>query len=65
MVVLISRFIFLDGILKKYSKVGGVTELFKRTQTFLEDALNSGAATCLICIGTIKRVDKVCIETTN
>lgn len=49
----------LDGILKSYPKVGGATELLKRTQTFLEDALNSGAAVCLICIGTIKRVDKV------
>ncbi|GLV33994.1 uncharacterized protein CBL_11123 [Carabus blaptoides fortunei] len=49
----------IGSILKNYSQVGGKTEHLGRTQGFLEDALVSGAATCLICIGSIKRIEKI------
>jgi NF-X1-type zinc finger protein NFXL1 len=47
------------SVLQLYSQVGGKSEDLGRTQRFLEDAFQSGAASCLICIGSVKRHDAV------
>jgi hypothetical protein len=47
------------SVLQLYSQVGGRSEDLGRTQRFLEDAFQSGAASCLICIGSVKRNDAV------
>ncbi|KAJ9577747.1 hypothetical protein L9F63_005667 [Diploptera punctata] len=54
----------LGSVLKNYSQVGGTSEDLGRTQRFLEDAFQSGAASCLICIASVKRNDPVwnCVE---
>ncbi|XP_075230227.1 NF-X1-type zinc finger protein NFXL1 [Lycorma delicatula] len=54
----------LGSVLKSYSHFGGETYDLGRTQKFLEDAFQSGAAICLICIATVKRPDAIwsCIE---
>ncbi|KAJ8949737.1 hypothetical protein NQ318_005058 [Aromia moschata] len=52
----------IEGILENYKKTGGTTEHLGRTQTFIEEAFLSGAATCLICISRIKRDDTVHLE---
>jgi hypothetical protein len=44
------------AVFKNYA--GNQNDL-ERTQHFLEDSLRSGAEICLICIGTVKRVDAV------
>ncbi|KAK9499783.1 hypothetical protein O3M35_002755 [Rhynocoris fuscipes] len=49
----------LGSLLKNYSLLGGSNEDLGRTQNFLENAFQSGAAVCLICIGTVKRVDSI------
>nr|CAD7576458.1 unnamed protein product [Timema californicum] len=49
----------LGSVLKSYSQLGGKSEDLGRTQRFLEDAFQSGAATCLICIASVKRNDAV------
>lgn len=46
----------LASVFKGYS--GGRDELNK-TQQFLENTFQSGAATCLICIASVKRADFV------
>lgn len=48
----------LDSVFKGYD--GDKTEL-KKTQQFLENVFQSGTATCLICIATVKRSDYVII----
>ncbi|XP_055702161.1 NF-X1-type zinc finger protein NFXL1 [Phlebotomus papatasi] len=45
-----------ESVLKGYSGDSGD---LRRTHQFLENAFQSGAATCLICIGGIKRVDSI------
>lgn len=54
----------LGSVLQLYSQVGGRSEDLGRTQRFLEDAFQSGAASCLICIGSVKRNDAIwsCVE---
>ncbi|XP_067003149.2 NF-X1-type zinc finger protein NFXL1 [Anabrus simplex] len=54
----------LGSVLKSYSQVGGKSEDLGRTQRFLEDAFQSGAAVCLICIGSVKRTEAIwnCVE---
>lgn len=54
----------LGSVLQGYSQVGGRSEDLGRTQRFLEDAFQSGAASCLICIGSVKRNDPIwnCVE---
>lgn len=53
-------FLFIVGsVLKSYASLGGTSEDLGRTQNFLEDAFQSGAAICLICIATVKRNDAV------
>nr|CAD7597142.1 unnamed protein product [Timema genevievae] len=54
----------LGSVLKSYSQLGGKSEDLGRTQRFLEDAFQSGAATCLICIASVKRNDAIwsCVE---
>nr|CAD7403377.1 unnamed protein product [Timema cristinae] len=49
----------LGSVLKSYSQLGGKSEDLGRTQRFLEDAFQSGAATCLICIASVKRNEAV------
>lgn len=49
-------FFCLDTVFKGY--VGDKSQLDK-TQQFLENIFQSGAATCLICIATVKRTDSV------
>lgn len=46
----------LDGLFQKYS---GERSQLSKTQSFLENFLQSGSAICLICIGSIKRNDAV------
>ncbi|XP_021938982.1 NF-X1-type zinc finger protein NFXL1 isoform X3 [Zootermopsis nevadensis] len=54
----------LGSVLQLYSQIGGKIEDLGRTQRFLEDAFQSGAASCLICIGSVKRNDAIwnCVE---
>ncbi|XP_034109724.1 NF-X1-type zinc finger protein NFXL1 [Drosophila albomicans] len=54
----------LDLLYKHYqSSPGGARSVERndanRTATFLENTLHSGAATCLICIGSIRRVESI------
>ena len=51
--------VITGSVLQLYSQIGGKSEDLGRTQRFLEDAFQSGAATCLICIGSVKRNDAV------
>jgi len=51
--------VIIGSVLQLYSQIGGKSEDLGRTQRFLEDAFQSGAATCLICIGSVKRNDAV------
>lgn len=46
----------LESVFKGY---GGDKSQLQKTQVFLENAFQSGAATCLICIATVKRTDYV------
>lgn len=46
----------LESVFKGY---GGERNQLGKTQTFLENIFQSGAATCLICIGTVKRADYI------
>lgn len=46
----------LESVFKSYN--GDRTEL-QKTQEFLEHCFTSGASTCLICIGNVKRSDYV------
>lgn len=46
----------LESVFKGYN--GDRSEL-RKTQEFLEHVFQSGAATCLICIATVKRTDYV------
>uniref|UniRef100_A0A1B6M9W0 Uncharacterized protein n=1 Tax=Graphocephala atropunctata TaxID=36148 RepID=A0A1B6M9W0_9HEMI len=55
----------LGSVLKSYASLGGTNEDLGRTQNYLEDAFQSGAAICLICIATVKRNDSVCIVNDN
>lgn len=49
-----------DTLLKTVFKgYGGDKEQLRKTQEFLENIFQSGAATCLICIATVKRTDYV------
>lgn len=45
-----------ESVFKGY---GGDTNQLRKTQEFLENVFQSGAATCLICIATVKRTDYV------
>lgn len=54
--------IFLGSLLKNYTLLGGTNDDLGRTQNFLENAFQSGAAVCLICIGSVKRVESVNIS---
>lgn len=46
----------LESVFKGY---GGDRSQLRKTQEFLEHVFQSGAATCLICIATVKRTDYV------
>lgn len=48
--------VLLESVFKSYD--GDKSQLHK-TQEFLENVFQSGAATCLICIATVKRTDYV------
>lgn len=48
-----------ESVIKSYSLLGGTSEDLGRTQNFLEDVFQSNAATCLICIATVKRSDSI------
>ncbi|XP_017781549.1 PREDICTED: NF-X1-type zinc finger protein NFXL1 [Nicrophorus vespilloides] len=48
----------IGTILKDYDTSGAGKELL-RTRGFLEEAFQSGACTCLICISSIKRTDAI------
>lgn len=49
----------IEDILKNYKNTGAENENLVRTQTFIEEAFLSGAATCLICISRVKRDDAI------
>ena len=51
--------IFAGAVLQSYAAMGGANTDLGRTQHFLEEVFQSGAATCLICIGSVKRIDAV------
>lgn len=46
----------LESVFKNY---GGDRNQLQKTQEFLENIFQSGASTCLICIGNVKRTDYV------
>lgn len=46
----------LQSVFKNY---GGEKGQLQKTQEFLENVFQSGAAICLICIGTVKRTDYI------
>lgn len=46
----------LESVFKNY---GGDKSQLQKTQEFLENVFQSGASTCLICIGNVKRTDYV------
>lgn len=48
-----------DTVFKNYTNSNEEKENINRTQGFIEQAFQSGAATCLICISKIKRDDQV------
>lgn len=48
----------LESVFKSYA---GDKNQLQKTQEFLENVFQSGAATCLICIATVKRTDYVII----
>lgn len=55
-------FLILDKLYSNYNvNASGQQQqqLLSKTSSFLENVLQSGAATCLICIGTVKRVDSI------
>lgn len=47
----------IQSVFKEYN---GDQNQLKKTQEFLENVFQSGTATCLICIATVKRSDYVC-----
>lgn len=49
----------LESVFKSYN--GDRTQL-QKTQEFLEHCFTSGASTCLICIGNVKRSDYVSVS---
>ncbi|XP_073975324.1 NF-X1-type zinc finger protein NFXL1 [Rhodnius prolixus] len=49
----------MGSLLKNYTLLGGTNDDLGRTQNFLENAFQSGAAVCLICIGSVKRVESI------
>lgn len=51
----------LNSIFKNYSQFGS-NQGVEKTQQFLENAFQSGAGICLICIGSIKRADPVSLQ---
>lgn len=52
----------LKTVLKNYSALNGQGDSLGRTQQFLENAFQSGAGICLICIATVKRIDPVSLH---
>ncbi|EEB18933.1 nuclear transcription factor, X-box binding protein, putative [Pediculus humanus corporis] len=54
----------LSSVFKNYDQFNDKHEGVERTQQFLENAFQSGAGICLICIGSIKRADTIwnCLE---
>ncbi|XP_053955812.1 NF-X1-type zinc finger protein NFXL1 isoform X2 [Anastrepha ludens] len=53
----------LDSLYKHYeckpSTFGGTSALQQKSAAFFENALYSGSATCLICIGSVRRTDSI------
>ncbi|KAK3912840.1 NF-X1-type zinc finger protein NFXL1 [Frankliniella fusca] len=49
----------VGSVLQSYAAIGGSNVDLGRTQHYLEELFQSGAATCLICIGSVKRIDPV------
>lgn len=53
----------LDSLFKHYksddSRLGIQQALQQKTAAFFENALHSGSATCLICIGSVRRADSI------
>jgi hypothetical protein len=49
--------LFSESVLQSYKSTGGND--LGRTHHFLEEVFHSGAATCLICIATVKHADAV------
>lgn len=47
----------IQSVFREYN---GDQNQLKKTQEFLENVFQSGTATCLICIATVKRSDYVC-----
>ncbi|KAJ8891237.1 hypothetical protein PR048_010752 [Dryococelus australis] len=57
--VLLSLWWGTGSVLKSFSQLGGKNEDLGRTQKFLEEMFVSSAATCLICIASVKRTDAI------
>lgn len=55
--------LLLDSLFKHYksddSRLGIQQALQQKTAAFFENALHSGSATCLICIGSVRRADSI------
>lgn len=55
--------LFLDSLFRHYksdgSRLGIQQALQQKTASFFENALHSGSATCLICIGSVRRADSI------
>lgn len=52
----------LESVFKGY---GGDKSQLQKTQEFLENVFQSGTATCLICIASVKRTDYVSLRRGN
>lgn len=52
----LEKSVLLESVFRGYN---GDRDQLRRTQEFLENVFQSGASTCLICIGTVKRTDYV------
>ncbi|XP_063216921.1 NF-X1-type zinc finger protein NFXL1 [Bacillus rossius redtenbacheri] len=49
----------LGSVLQSYAQLGGRSDDLGRTQKFLEEMFVSGAATCLVCIASVRRADAI------
>jgi len=49
------------SVVQSYAQLSGKSHDLGRTQSFLEEIFHSGATTCLICIGSVKRLDPVSV----
>ncbi|VVC89649.1 unnamed protein product [Leptidea sinapis] len=49
----------LEGVFQSYCRGGVDNQMLNRTKNLLEEAISGRSVTCLICIGSIKKVDAI------